>query len=63
MLLADHPLDDAALLTRARAAIERLKEAHLTKYAAVLPGAPLPEPGYVVVVDQTGLLRWPFHFR
>jgi len=45
MLLADHPLDDAALLTRARAAIERLKEAHLTRYAAVLPDAPLPEPG------------------
>lgn len=52
-LLAEHPLDDAALLGRARACIERMKEAHLTKYAAVLPDAPLPPPGYVVVIDQT----------
>jgi len=53
VLLATHPLDDTALLDRARGAIERLKEAHLTKYAAVDPACPLPAPGYVLVIDQT----------
>ena len=52
-LLATHPLDDTALLDRARHAIDRLKEAHLTKYAAVDPDIPVPPPGYVLVVDQT----------
>ena len=53
VLLATHPLDDTALLDRARDAIERLKETHLTKYAAVGPTCPLPAPGYVLVIDQT----------
>ena len=52
-LLATHPLDDTALLDRARGAIERLKEAHLTKYAAVRTDLPMPDPGYVLVIDQT----------
>ena len=52
-LLAKHPLDDSALLARARGGIERLKEAHLSKYAANDPDLPPPEPGYVLVVDQT----------
>ncbi|MEJ5217480.1 capsular polysaccharide biosynthesis protein [Cognatishimia sp. D5M38] len=52
-LLATHPLDDAALLTRARAAIERIQDAHLSKYNAFLPDAPAPQPGYVLVIDQT----------
>lgn len=52
-LLMDHPLDDTALLNRARGCLARMKEAHLTKFAAVLPEAAVPEPGYVVVVDQT----------
>ncbi len=52
-LLATHPLDDAALLTRARAAIERIQDAHLSKYNAFLPDAPGPSPGYVLVIDQT----------
>ncbi|MDU8911210.1 capsular polysaccharide biosynthesis protein [Aestuariicoccus sp. MJ-SS9] len=52
-LLATHPLDDSALMARARDAIARMKEGHLTKYAAVDPAAPVPEPGYVLVVDQT----------
>ena len=52
-LLATHPLDDSALLARARGSIERLKEAHLSKYAANDPALPPPEPGYVLVVDQT----------
>ncbi|WP_127114227.1 capsular polysaccharide biosynthesis protein [Shimia sediminis] len=52
-LLATHPLDDSALLARARGCIARLKEAHLSKYAANDPKLPPPEPGYVLVVDQT----------
>lgn len=51
-LLATHPLDDAALLNRARGCIARIKDAHLTKYAAVLVDVPAPDPGYVLVVDQ-----------
>lgn len=52
-LLATHPLDDTALLDRARGAIERLKELHLSKYSAFDPDIAPPEPGYVLVVDQT----------
>ncbi|WP_425044021.1 capsular polysaccharide biosynthesis protein [Primorskyibacter sp. S87] len=52
-LLSRHPLDDTALLDRARACIARLKEAHLTKYSAVDTEDALPDPGYVLVVDQT----------
>ncbi len=52
-LLATHPLDDTALLDRARGAIERLKDVHLTKYAAVDPTCKMPSPGYVLVIDQT----------
>ena len=53
VLLATHPLDDTALLNRAREAIARIRDAHLTKYAAVDPAIAPPEPGYVLVVDQT----------
>lgn len=53
MLLARHPLDDTALLNRARACIARLAEAHLSKYAAIPLDTPAPAPGYVVVIDQT----------
>lgn len=52
-LLATHPLDDTALMDRARGAIARLKEAHLSKYTAVDPCHPCPAPGYVLVIDQT----------
>ncbi|MEM9575924.1 MAG: capsular polysaccharide biosynthesis protein [Pseudomonadota bacterium] len=52
-LLATHPLDDTALLDRARGGVERLKEAHLTKYTAFDPSRAAPAPGYVLVVDQT----------
>jgi capsular polysaccharide export protein len=52
-LLARHPLDDTVLMDRARGAIARLQEAHLTKYSAVDPDAPCPAPGYVLVIDQT----------
>ncbi|SHH72174.1 capsular polysaccharide biosynthesis protein [Cognatishimia maritima] len=52
-LLATHPLDDTALLDRARECIARIQDAHLTKYAAVPLDTSLPEPGYVLVIDQT----------
>ena len=52
-LLATHPLDDTALLNRARAGIARLQEADLSKYNAFDPAAPCPDPGYVLVLDQT----------
>ncbi|WP_370046284.1 MULTISPECIES: capsular polysaccharide biosynthesis protein [Salipiger] len=52
-LLATHPLDDHALLERARGAMARMQDAHLTKYSAVDPADPVPEPGYVLVIDQT----------
>ncbi len=53
ILLADDPLDDTALLDRARAGIAAMKSAHLSKYNAFDPGLPVPEPGYVLVIDQT----------
>ncbi|MCE8524127.1 capsular polysaccharide biosynthesis protein [Ruegeria pomeroyi] len=52
-LLATHPLDDTALLNRARDAMARIRENHLSKYSATDPGLTPPEPGYVLVVDQT----------
>lgn len=52
-LITENPLDDAALLNRARGCMARLQEAHLSKYAATLPDAPVPDPGYVLVIDQT----------
>ncbi|MGR3503356.1 capsular polysaccharide biosynthesis protein [Pseudaestuariivita sp.] len=52
-LLASHPLDDAQLLQRARDGMARLKELSLSKYNAFLPDAQVPDPGYVLVVDQT----------
>lgn len=52
-LLATAALDDTFLLDRAREAMARMREAHLSKYSAVDPGADLPPPGYVLVVDQT----------
>lgn len=51
-LLASHPLDDSHMNGRARDAIHRLKELHLSKYNAFSPEAPVPAPGYVLVVDQ-----------
>ena len=53
VLLATAELDDTVLLNRARAAIDRLQKSHLSKYSAFLAGAEVPEPGYVLVIDQT----------
>lgn len=52
-LLATAPLDDTALLDRARDAIARIRESHLSKYSAFDPAARVPDPGYVLVIDQT----------
>ncbi|MFY0634707.1 MAG: capsular polysaccharide biosynthesis protein [Vannielia sp.] len=52
-LLATHPLDDGAMMARARAAMARLQRQHLSKYNAFDPDIEVPEPGYVLVIDQT----------
>ncbi len=52
-ILRDDPLDDSALLARAKDGIETLKRLHLSKYNAFDPATPAPDPGYVVVIDQT----------
>jgi capsular polysaccharide export protein len=52
-ILARHPLDNTVLLDRARDVMARMQEGHLTKYAAVDPALEPPDPGYVLVVDQT----------
>ncbi len=52
-LLAGAALDDTALLNRARDAMARLQALHLSKYNAFDPAAPVPAPGYVLVIDQT----------
>jgi capsular polysaccharide export protein len=40
------------MMRRARNAIGRLQDAHLSKYNSFSPEAPVPDPGYVLVVDQ-----------
>ena len=52
-LLTKHPLDDGALLARARDGIGRLIAADLSKYNSHDPALPPPPPGYVLVIDQT----------
>ncbi len=52
-LLATHPLDDTALLDRAREGMARLAAGHLSKYNTHDPALAAPPPGYVLVVDQT----------
>ena len=51
-LLATHPLDDSALLSRARDGIARLIAADLSKYNLHDFALSVPKPGYVLVVDQ-----------
>ena len=51
--LATHPLDDTALLDRARLGMARLRASHLSKYNSCDPALPAPDPGYVLVIDQT----------
>uniref|UniRef100_A0A2A4YY93 Beta-3-deoxy-D-manno-oct-2-ulosonic acid transferase n=1 Tax=OCS116 cluster bacterium TaxID=2030921 RepID=A0A2A4YY93_9PROT len=52
-ILLENPLDDAALLARARAAIAQLRANDLSKYNIHDPALPPPPPGYVLVIDQT----------
>lgn len=52
-LLAQTPLDDAALLARARHNIARVQRLNLSKYNDFDLTLPPPEPGYVLVIDQT----------
>ena len=52
-LLANHPLDDTALLDAARAGIARLRWHHLSKYNNFDPDAAVPDAPYVLVIDQT----------
>ncbi|WP_341366547.1 capsular polysaccharide biosynthesis protein [Yoonia sp. BS5-3] len=52
-ILREDPLDDTALLDRAKAGIAALRSAHLSKYNAFDLRLPVPEPGYVLVIDQT----------
>lgn len=52
-ILTRHPLDDTALLDRARIGMARLRVAHLSKYNGFDPALPSPDPGYVLIIDQT----------
>lgn len=52
-LLATAPLDDSNMMRRARGSIDRLRDLHLSKYNNFTPEAEVPDPGYVLVVDQT----------
>ena len=52
-LLLEEPLDDTALLNRAKGAMAQLQRLHLSKYNAFDPNLATPAPGYVLVIDQT----------
>lgn len=51
-LLARHPLDESALLDRAREGMARLAEHSLSQVNPHDPALPGPPPGYVLIVDQ-----------
>lgn len=53
VLLTTHPFDDGALIARARLAMHEMAASGVTKYAATRADLRPPEPGYVLVVDQT----------
>ena len=52
-LCAEAPLDDTALLDRARDGIARLTALHLSKYNHHDPSLTPPKAGYVLVIDQS----------
>ena len=52
-ILSEDPLDNTALLDRAKAGIAALRTEHLSKYNRFDPAIAAPEPGYVLVIDQT----------
>lgn len=53
MILREEPLDDTALLNRARDAMDAIRRANLSKYNSFELDIKAPEPGYVLVIDQT----------
>jgi len=53
MILREDPLDDHALLQRAKDAIALIQRDNLSKYNMTDPGLPPLDPGYVLVIDQT----------
>ena len=52
-LLAEHPLDNTALLNRAKDAIAHIQHLQLSKYNAFDFDLAAPVAGYVLVIDQT----------
>ncbi|CTQ49761.1 capsular polysaccharide biosynthesis protein [Jannaschia donghaensis] len=52
-LLATHDFDDGDLIARTRALMEEWAASGVTKYAATRTDLAPPDPGYVLVVDQT----------
>lgn len=53
MILTENPLDDTALLNRAKAGMALMQKHHISKYNAFDLAPPEPDPGYVLVIDQT----------
>ena len=53
IILAEDPLDDTHLLSRAKAGIATLKQHEISKYNSFDTSLAAPEPGYVLVIDQT----------
>ena len=51
-LALHNPLDDSHLLQRARDGLARLQALDLSKYNIHEDQAPLPPPGYILIVDQ-----------
>ncbi|MDU9003500.1 capsular polysaccharide biosynthesis protein [Sedimentitalea todarodis] len=51
-ILSHDPLDDTAILDRARGAIARIRDHHLSKYNTHDTALRPPDPGYVLVLDQ-----------
>ncbi|HMS93921.1 MAG TPA: capsular polysaccharide biosynthesis protein [Tabrizicola sp.] len=52
-VLQSADLQESNLLFRCRALIQRVREADLSKYNNFDAALPAPEPGYVLVIDQT----------
>ena len=53
VMLSEHPLDDTALLDRARAGMALMKKHEISKYNTADTTLVAPDPGYVLVIDQT----------
>ncbi|MFE3836482.1 capsular polysaccharide biosynthesis protein [Rhodobacteraceae bacterium PA1-206B] len=52
-ILSEDPLDNSHLLARAKLGIARIRHLHLSKYNIHQPDLSPPDPGYVLLVDQT----------